>query len=84
METFHITNLHRRIDLYYLIDIRDGNRIGGLVETPEPLAETPGPLAETPEPLRAGGVGGCAGGVGGCAPSMANWLMGSIGPKPCS
>ena len=77
METFHITNLHRRIDLYYLIDIRDGNRIGGLVETPEPLAETPGPLAETPEPLHAGGVGGCA-------PSMANWLMGSIGPKPCS
>ena len=77
METFHITNLHRRIDLYYLIDIKDGSRMGGLVETPEPLAETPGPLAETPEPLHGGGVGGCA-------PAMTNWLMGSIGPKPCS
>ena len=61
METFYITKLYRHIDLYYLIDIRDGNRIGaGLVETPEPLVETPGPLAETPEPLHAGGVGGCA------------------------
>ena len=72
METFHITNLHRRIDLYYLIDIKDGNRMGGLVETPEPLAETPGPLAETPGPLAETPEPLHAGGVGGCAPSMAN------------